>query len=78
MTGIGVFFKAVYVSELGKQQISYSCPKAYSQEEPPVVCHCNQHEKKTQPNLDHVEKTLEEMQEDQAQKVFLRSHFDIK
>ena len=77
MTGIGLFFEAVYVSELGKQQISYSCPKAYSQEEPSIVCHRNQHEKKTQPNLDHVEGGLEEMQEDQAQKVLPHSHFDI-
>ena len=78
VTGIGLFFKAVYASELGKQQISHSCPKAYSQEEPAIVCHRNQHEKKAQPNLDHMEKTLEEMQEDQAQKVLPRSHFDIK
>ena len=65
------------VPGLGKQQISYSCPKAYSQEEPSIVCHRNQHEKKTQPNLDHVEGGLEEMQEDQAQKVLPHSHFDI-
>ena len=49
------------VPGLGKQQISHSCPKAYSQEEPAIECHRNQHEKITQPNLDHVQSGLEQV-----------------
>ena len=61
MTGIRLFFEGVYVSKLGKQQVSYSCSKAYSQEEPSVECHRNQHEEVAQPNLDHVENRLEQV-----------------
>ena len=77
MTGIRLLFEAVYTSKLGKQQVSQSCSKAYSQEEPSVECHCNQHEEETQPNLEHVERSLQEMQEDQVQKGLPHSHFAI-
>ena len=49
------------VPGLGKQQVSYSGPKAYSQEEPPIECHRNQHEKIAQSNLDHVQSGLEQV-----------------
>ncbi len=62
MTALILFPRACHeVAALGENKVANTSTKDYSQEQPSIVCHCDQHEKVAIANLQHVENRLEDM-----------------
>ena len=62
MTALILFPRVSHeVTALSENEVANTSTKDHSQEQPSIVCHCDQHEKVSIANLHHVEDRLEEV-----------------